>query len=310
MKQKIYYWASDIKENSGEGILALKFLKLLKIKYKNYLFININNYKKKNNFFYNYVIPFFGIFKLWKYSIQNKKICYINYLPIWNFLVFMLLPKKTIIGPITGINTKKNPIYIFLKYLGICLLKLKKDKILFSHSQFKRYFADNSRIFYNFLLFDFFIQKNFIKKKFDFVFYFKKNRNKGNDFLIKIVSELSKYKKIAVIGDKFISLEKKNIYNFINLKRNKALKIISQSKYGIISKENNLSFFALDCISNGLHIFYNKNLKIDNSIKTNMCTGIDFSDVSLSIKKINKSINKKKKYFFYFNTKNFLNYLN
>jgi len=222
----------------------------------------------------------------------------------------MLLPKKTIIGPITGINTKKNPIYIFLKYLGICLLKLKKDKILFSHSQFKRYFADNSRIFYNFLLFDFFIQKNFIKKKFDFVFYFKKNRNKGNDFLIKIVSELSKYKKIAVIGDKFISLEKKNIYNFINLKRNKALKIISQSKYGIISKENNLSFFALDCISNGLHIFYNKNLKIDNSIKTNMCTGIDFSDVSLSIKKINKSINKKKKYFFYFNTKNFLNYLN
>ena len=40
MRKKIYYWASNTKKNSGEGILALKFLKLLK---------KTNNpYEKKN----------------------------------------------------------------------------------------------------------------------------------------------------------------------------------------------------------------------------------------------------------------------
>ena len=161
------------------------------------------------------------------------------------------------------------------------------------------------------MLFDFHLKKNLSKKKFDFVFYFKKNRNKGNDFLINIFSKIAEKKKVAVIGDKLSSLKKPKVYNFINLKKSKALKIISQSKYAIISKENNLSFFALDCVSNGLHIFYNKNLKLDRSIKTNMYTAIDFNNIAYSIKKINKSISyKKKKFFFNANTKNFLKYLN
>ncbi len=311
MKKKIYYWASDNKENSGEGILALNFLKLLKLKYKNYLFININKYKYKNNFIYNYLFPFFGVFKLWKHHINNEKICYINYLPIWNFLLLILLPKKTILGPITGTNDKNHLIYVILKYLGIFILKVQKKKILFSHSQFKKYFFNNSKYFYNFILFNFYFKNKYYKKKFDFIFYFKKNRNKGNDFLIKIFSEISKKYKVAVIGDKLHLLKKQNVYKFINLKRSEALKVISQSKYAIVSKENNLSFFAIDCVSHGLHIFYNKNLKLNNSIKTNMYTGIDFNDLEYSIKKIDSLIgNKKKKYFFKAYTKNFLNYLN
>ena len=27
---------------------------------------------------------------------------YLNYLPLWNFLIFILLPPKTLLGPITG----------------------------------------------------------------------------------------------------------------------------------------------------------------------------------------------------------------
>ena len=122
---KIYYWANNTKKNSGEGILALNFLSLLKKKYKNYSFIKLNSFTHKENFFYNYILPIFGVFRLWKFHIKGKKVCYINYMPIWNILILMILPKKTIVGPITGSNLKTNIIYILLKHIGIFLLKKK-----------------------------------------------------------------------------------------------------------------------------------------------------------------------------------------
>ena len=45
--KKIFYWANDIQENTGEGILARNFLKLLKKKFHNYNFKNLNKTKKK-----------------------------------------------------------------------------------------------------------------------------------------------------------------------------------------------------------------------------------------------------------------------
>ena len=122
---KIYYWANNTKKNSGEGILALNFLSLLKKKYKNYSFVKLNSFTHKESFFYNYILPFLGVFRLWKYHIKGKKVCYINYLPIWNILILMILPKKTIFGPITGSNLKTNLIYIVFKHIGIFLLKKK-----------------------------------------------------------------------------------------------------------------------------------------------------------------------------------------
>jgi len=123
---KIYYWANNVKSNSGEGILALNFLSLLKTKYKNYTFTNLNNFVQRESFFYNYILPIFGVLKLWIYHMKGNKVCYINYLPIWNFLIFLALPKKTILGPITGINLKKNILYIILKNIGIFILQKKK----------------------------------------------------------------------------------------------------------------------------------------------------------------------------------------
>ena len=75
---KFYYWANDTRKNSGEGILALNFLNLLKKKFTNHKFINLNKLKKKNNFFYNYFTPFFGVILIWKYYFKRKKISYIN----------------------------------------------------------------------------------------------------------------------------------------------------------------------------------------------------------------------------------------
>tara|TARA_Y100000591_G_scaffold305994_1_gene304015 strand:- start:964 stop:1362 length:399 start_codon:yes stop_codon:yes gene_type:complete len=129
--KKIFYWSNDIQENSGEGILARNFLKLLKNKYKNYKYINLNEFKKKNNYLYNYLLPFWGIIKIWKYHLKGNVTSYVNYLPIWNFFIFLLLPKDTILGPITGTTTKKNLLYKFLVHIGIVVLKIKKKKITF-----------------------------------------------------------------------------------------------------------------------------------------------------------------------------------
>ena len=307
---KIYYWANNVKSNSGEGILALNFLSLLKLKYKNYSFINLNTFNQKENFFYNYILPFFGIFKLWKFYLKGNKICYINYLPIWNFLIFLALPKKTILGPVTGIDIKNNIIYKILKHIGIFILQRKNNKILFSHSQFKKYFKNNKKFFFNFILYNFSFKK-ISKKKFDYIVYFKKNENKGNDFLINIVTKLSENFKIVVIGDEFPKyLKNKNIFNFINLSRTRALKIISQSKNSILSKENSLSFFAIDCISCRLNIFHNFEDRIERTIRTNLFIPINFDNLDYSIKILTKQkLFKKKSKYFKFRKKSFLDYL-
>ncbi len=306
---KIYYWANNVKSNSGEGILALNFLALLKTKYKNYKFINLNTFTQKENFFYNYVLPFFGIYKLWIYHFSGKKICYLNYLPIWNFLIFLILPKDTILGPITGSDLKTNIIYKILKYTGIFILK-KKNKVLFSHSQFKKYFTSKNKFFYNFILYNFKFKKKSINKKFDYIVYLKKNKNKGNDFLINIISKLSDKFKIVVIGDKFPeNLKNKNIFNYKNLSRTMALKFISKSKNSIISKENSLSYFAIDCISFHLNIFHNKDDRLESTIRTNIYKPIKFDNLDYSYKILTKKINfKKTKKYFSYNKRNFLDY--
>jgi hypothetical protein len=308
---KIYFWANNTQENSGEGILALNFLDLLKKKYKNHNFINLNKFTNQNNFFYNYILIFWGIIKIWNYFLQGNKVCYINYLPVWNFLIFCLLPKKTILGPITGTTTKKNIIYNFFKKLGIYFLKKKKTKLLFSHNQFKPYFAEKQLIYFNFLFYKFKINKKQKQKKFDLIFYYKKNNNKGNYFLIKLIKNIPLKFKIAIIGDK-IKLNKKNrnINNFGKLSRNKAIKIINLSKFALTTKENHFSFFGLDSLSNGLKVFYNKDLKLFSDVKTNMFLPINFKDYNYSIKYIKNQLSKKhNRKYFKINTKNFDNYL-
>ena len=144
--KKIFYWSNDIEKNSGEGILARNFLKLLKNRYSNYKYINLNKFKKKNNFLYNYLLPFWGVLQIWRCHLNGHLSCYINYLPIWNFLIFLLLPKKTLLGPITGTTTNKNPLYKLLVVLGI-YFKKKKKKLLFSHDQFQKLFVDKKKFF-------------------------------------------------------------------------------------------------------------------------------------------------------------------
>ena len=116
-KVDLFIWANDYSSNTGEGRLARNFISFLKKEYprnlikiktpqKQFLIANSKikqNYTiKKNNFFNKYFTFILGIFYLW--SKRKNRIVYINYLPLWNFLIFLLLPKKTILGPITGLS--------------------------------------------------------------------------------------------------------------------------------------------------------------------------------------------------------------
>jgi hypothetical protein len=281
----IYFWASDICKSSGEGILARSFIKKLKFYNKNYKIINIcknSKFQKRNlkqncsSFFHKYIFPLYGVYVLWKYHLNGKNTSYINYLPLWNVLIFLFLPQKTILGPITGsFPLKKWSIKLnFLYKLSSIILNIKYNKVLFATNFFRKYFNKNDNFYYNFIISNIKILK-IEKKKYDFVFYYRTHYNKGNDFLRKIIIYLADNKyKIAVIGDKIYDTDNDNIFYYGYVNRNLALNIIGKSKYSILSKENLFSYFMQDCLSKQLVIFYNK-------------------DYSKFISELNKNINPK-----------------
>ena len=74
-KKVIYYWASNQFNNNGEGVLANNFLNLLKVNFKKYKLMPINNFTHidQNTFFYRYILTIWGALTLWKYYILGKK---------------------------------------------------------------------------------------------------------------------------------------------------------------------------------------------------------------------------------------------
>ena len=300
-KKIIYYWANSEVTNDGEGILANKFLFFIKNNSKNSLLIPLNKIKIINSqsLFAKYILPFYGVILLWKYYLKNEKVSFINYLPAWNFLLILLLPPKTIIGPVTGSINRKNWNFIFLifYYIGIKILLTKYKKIIFSHDFLKKFIPKNrlKDCLFNFLLFNF--KKNFIrrKKKYDFIFYLRKHNNKGNEFFINLIKILSqKNYKICILGKK-LNIKKNVTYKGL-ITRKKCNHLISISKYSFGSYENLYSFFVLDCLANNVKVFFNNDFKINNNlIKTNLLIPIDFNNIKKTLNIIKRSIINKKK---------------
>ena len=73
-----------------------------------YKFVSLNKFKyiNQNTFFYKYIITIWAGLLLWKYYIFGKKISYINFLPAWNFILILILPPGTILGPVTGSHNR------------------------------------------------------------------------------------------------------------------------------------------------------------------------------------------------------------
>jgi hypothetical protein len=336
---EVFIWASDFEDFTGEGLLARLFVKnyfnLSNKKIKIYSNNNSYNfYEKKlklvekklyeNKFIQKYIYPFYGIFLIWYFYLQGKKVCYVNYLPLWAFWIFLLLPKKTILGPITGGVYKKN-IYSFnnlirryviisFYFLTLKFIFFKYKKIIFSTENLKN-FIPKSKIkfcFFNFCLLFYKKRKN-KKKNIDFLFYLRSHTNKSNNVHRRIIDSLLELNfKIIVVGDKYT---RPNLINYINIPRKKLLTFLDKTKFTIVSDENFYSLFAIDCFSSNVHVFYNQSIKPKKFyFNEKLINPIKFDDIDFSLKKILNIVENKKNKNNYIdnktiNTANFL-YLN
>jgi hypothetical protein len=265
-KKNLYVWACDYSENSGEGKLARLFIKKLNLDRNFRIIIN------KNYNVHRYISPIIGIIFCWLKSLKNQKTCYLNYLPFWNFLIFMLLPSKTILGPITGgaHYSKKNilnfiirdKVFPILYRLSEGFLIKRKTKKIFSTNLTKKHLSSklikNSE--FNFILKSFKKQK-LIKKDIEFLIYYRKHNNKNDIFQQELIKKLITLNvKVIVIGDR---LNFKGVRNMGFKKNNIVQKLQARAKFAINSEETIYSFFTLECLSNNVQILINKKYKND-----------------------------------------------
>lgn len=309
MKKKIFIWCSDLKKNTGEGILANKFINDLRKYNKNYVLeiktLSFKNINLLRTIFGSVadrlLFPFFGVMHSWFIFIfrDKQKICFVNYLPLWNFLLFILLPPKTILGPITGGSKYlKKPFlnYILRKMvlnffcnLSIKILKFRQSKLLFSTDLLKNKFNVSKNNKFNYVFKDFAYKDKNLKRKFDIVFYLRSHKNKSTLLLASLAEHLSNYFKVITIGEK---IKNKKITNKGYINKKKLYNILQRTKYSFLSAENNYSFFSLDCLSNGVHVFYNKQNSTLKNLKKNM-TAINYNKQDLILKILSKRIKKK-----------------
>ena len=265
-KKKLFVWTCDYSENSGEGKLARLFIK--KLNKKKFFIIKFN---QKKILTLKYISTFWGIIYCWKKYLNKETVCYLNYLPLWNFLIFIFLPPKTILGPITGgaHYSKSNLFSYFIRgvifpifyKISEFFLNLREINPVFSTNLLEKYLSKKTvkKSELNFVVKNFFFKKNYKKKKtIDFLIYYRKHENKKSFFPFDLIKKLTKLKfKIYVVGDK---LDLPNVKNcgFLTSKRMSNLQ--SQARYTIISGENPYSFFILECIAYKIKIIIEKDM--------------------------------------------------
>ena len=274
-KKDNFIWACDMSQNTGEGQLANLFLNKEKIQ------INKNLKHKINNIIlmHKYLIPFVGLFFCWLNFFKKKQIYYINYLPLWNFVIFLLLPPKTIIGPITGGAYFKSSFlrkYIFpiLYLISEIIIHLRYNHIYFSTNLLKKnlFFFNKKKTNFNYVLNA--LKKKAIKRKnIDFLIYYRNHENKKSLFPYFLVKKIiSSGFSVNVVGDK---LNLKGVKNYGKLSNQKINEYLSRTKFSISSGENILSFFTLECINNNVKILIDNKKKVEikklkkNFIKVN-----------------------------------------
>ena len=270
-KNKIYFWACDYSPNTGEGRLGRLFVKSLE---KKIIPIKISN-THKGALAYKYINPFIGIIYCWIFFLRKKKVAYINYLPLWNSAIYLLLPPNTVLGPITGGSnfSSSNKDYIVRRYIFPLLYKISETiiilrfkNIVFSTDLLKKnlssYLLSKSK--FNFVLKALKIKKNYIKKN-DFCLYYRKHPSKLSNYPFAFIKKLiSQRFKILVVGDRLNIIGVKNL-GFIEHQR--LLRILKQTKFTISSPENIYTLFLIDCINSNVKILINSK-KRNNNIKS------------------------------------------
>jgi len=259
--EKVFFWASDYNSNSGEGRLGRSYINFYSKKFK----ITPQRIKpsKIKIFNYKYLSPFYGVFCAWIYFIKKEKFIYLNYLPYWNFMIFLLLPPNSLIGPITGgsnYSKASNDYYIrkfffpLFYFFSNTILKFRFKNLIFSTDLLKKHLHNKiiKKSLFNFVLNEIKLKKGNKKKKIFFLLYFRKHKNKHYNFLLNFINKLLKNNfLVVVIGDK-INLKGLKNYGYISHK--KVLKLLKQTKYSVTTNENIFTFFTIDCINNGVKL--------------------------------------------------------
>lgn len=291
MTKKIYAWACDLEAGGGEGDLALAYIGMLKanfpditlivlsprkwIFYKNSKFRVIEkrslfstNQDKRQSFFTKYISPFVGIIFLWNRLLikKNVKLIYLNYLPLWNFFIFIFLPPMSQLGPLTGAPYKDFLRYSFSQkiirkylfpvffFISINVIGIRFKRILVANPMLTDLLEKYKNIK---VLNDFFsfatlkeIPGGITKsdKSFDLVFYYRKHQSKLPNLTLRLIKILANKKySIAVFGD---HANIKGIENFGYQDKFMFLSIMMSSKSIILIGNNyfTLTFFqALFC---------------------------------------------------------------
>ena len=84
----------------------------------------------------------------------------------------------------------------------------------------------------------------------------------------------------------------KNITNLGNISKKDLYNILQKTKYSLLSAENIYSFFAIDCLSNGVHVFYHNASKPLINLKKNM-TPLNYLRQDLIKKLLEKKLKKR-----------------
>lgn len=267
-------WSCDISKNTGEGNLANLFVK--KSLRNNCIIytpdkLNFNKKFLKKIVNYKYISPLIGVFFCWFFFFKNKKIVYINYLPLWNFIIFALLPPRTLLGPITGGAYFEKKQYFTRKYLFPILYKISEffliirdTPINFSTELLKKYLFNSTIKKSNFnYVFKYYSKKIYKKKNIDFLIYYRKHKNKEALFLFEVVKNLIQLNfKIHVVGDYY-----KNVYviNHGYLNNKEINNLLSRTYFSLISNENFYTMFTIECLNNNVKIIADLSQK--NKIK-------------------------------------------
>lgn len=261
-KKILNIWVCDYSENTGEGRLARLFIQNLKLNQKNRL--KFNQKKILRNKYFSTIQ---GIIFCWIKYLNNQRVCYLNYLPLWNFLIFIFLPPKTILGPITGgADYSKNInlnyfirafIFPIFYKLSEFFLNFRSEKIIFSTDLLKKKLSKITikKSQFNFVL-NIVSLKRKKRKKNDFLIYYRRHNNKKYLFPYSLIEKIIKLKfRISVIGDK---LDFPLVKNYGKISNKKVSNLQSISKYTIASGENLYSLFVLECLSNNVKVIIDK----------------------------------------------------
>jgi len=270
-KKEHYCWCCDYNSYTGEGNLSRIFVNNLKIQEK----IKIFTIKEiiANKFFYTifsykYVSPFIGILFCWISYLKKKTPVYVNYLPLWNIFLFILLPPNTIFGPITGgahykinkINLTRKYLFPILFFISDFFLKRRNIKVIFSTDLLKPYLSKSikKRSHFNYVFKLISLQKQ-KKKEIDFLIYYREHKNKKDLFQYNVIENLLKLNfRVHIIGDR---LKYDTVINHGFISNKKVQSLLEKTRFSLISNENAYSLFSIECINNHVKLITNINNK-------------------------------------------------